>query len=88
MPNLSLVFLTAVLLVAVLTAIRPALIAAAYNFFFTEPRFTLAMHRTHELATVGFFLIMGLIGGQLAGRLRHQVLALAVPTSRPSGYCP
>lgn len=60
LPNLSLVFLTAVLLVAVRTAIRPALIAAvlsaaAYNFFFTEPRFTLAMHRTHELATVGFF---------------------------------
>ncbi|MCK7577932.1 MAG: hypothetical protein MZV65_20620 [Chromatiales bacterium] len=34
------------------------------------------MHRPQELATVGFFLIMGLIGGQLAGRLRHQVLAL------------
>ncbi|MEE4331759.1 MAG: sensor histidine kinase KdpD, partial [Wenzhouxiangella sp.] len=81
LPSLSLVFLIAVLLVAVRTAMRPALIAAvlsavAYNFFFTEPRFTFAMHRPHELATVGFFLIMGLIGGQLAGRLRHQVLAL------------
>lgn len=81
LPSLSLVFLIAVLLVAVRTAMRPALIAAVlsaavYNFFFTEPRFTFAMHRPHELATVGFFLIMGLIGGQLAGRLRHQVLAL------------
>ncbi|MBK5942236.1 sensor histidine kinase [Halochromatium roseum] len=81
LPSLSLVFLTAVLLVAVRTAMRPALItavlsAAAYNFFFTEPRYTFAMHHTHELVTVGFFLIMGLIGGQLAGRLRHQVLAL------------
>lgn len=81
LPSLSLVFMTAVLLVAVRTAMRPALIAAilsagAYNFFFTEPRFTFAMDQTHELATVGFFLIMGLIGGQLAGRLRHQVLAL------------
>ncbi|MEA3641248.1 MAG: sensor histidine kinase KdpD [Lamprobacter sp.] len=81
LPSLSLVFLTAVLLVAVRTAMRPALIAAvlsaaAYNFFFTEPRYTFAMSRTHELVTVGFFLIMGLIGGQLAGRLRHQVLAL------------
>ncbi|WP_242479738.1 DUF4118 domain-containing protein, partial [Lamprobacter modestohalophilus] len=81
LPSLSLVFMTAVLLVAVRTAMRPALIAAvlsaaAYNFFFTEPRYTFAMSRTHELVTVGFFLIMGLIGGQLAGRLRHQVLAL------------
>jgi two-component system sensor histidine kinase KdpD len=81
LASLSLVFLTAVLLVAVRTALRPALItavvsAAAYNFFFTEPLYTFAMHRTHELVTVGFFLIVGLIGGQLAGRLRNHVLAL------------
>jgi two-component system sensor histidine kinase KdpD len=81
LASLSLVYLTAVLLVAVRTAMRPALIAAvlsatAYNFFFTEPRYTFAIHRTHELVTVGFFLIIGLIGGQLAGRLRNQVLAL------------
>ena len=81
LASLSLVFLTAVLLVAARTAMRPALVAAvvsaaAYNFFFTDPRYTFAIHRTHELVTVGFFLIIGLIGGQLAGRLRHQVLAL------------
>ncbi|MCU0988273.1 MAG: sensor histidine kinase KdpD [Xanthomonadales bacterium] len=79
--SLSLVFLTAVLLVAVRTAMRPALVAAvvsagAYNFFFTEPLYTFAMHRPHELVTVGFFLVIALIGGQLAGRLRNQVLAL------------
>jgi len=81
LASLSLVFLTAVLLVATRTAIRPALFAAvasaaAYNFFFTDPVYTFAIHRTHELVTVGFFLIIGLIGGQLAGRLRNQVLAL------------
>lgn len=81
LASLSLVFLTAVLLVAVRTAMRPALVAAvvsaaAYNFFFTAPLYTFAMHRTHELVTVGFFLIVGLIGGQLAGRLRNQVMAL------------
>ncbi len=81
LASLSLVFLTAVLLVAVRTAMRPALVAAvvsaaAYNFFFTEPRYTFAIHRPHELVTVVFFLIIGLIGGQLAGRLRNQVLAL------------
>jgi len=81
LANLSLVFLTGVLLVAVRTAMRPALFAAlvsaaAYNYFFTEPRYTFAIHHTDDLLTVAFFLIMGLIGGQLAGRLRNQVLAL------------
>ncbi len=81
LANLSLVFLTGVLLVAVRTAMRPALFtavvsAAAYNFFFTNPRYTFAIHRKEDLLTVAFFLIMGLIGGQLAGRVRNQVLAL------------
>jgi len=81
LANLSLVFLTGVLLVAVRTAMRPALFAAlasaaAYNYFFTEPRYTFAIHRTDELLTVAFFLLMGLTGGQLAGRLRNQLLAL------------
>jgi two-component system, OmpR family, sensor histidine kinase KdpD len=81
LANLSLVFMTGVLLVAVRTAMRPALFAAlvsaaAYNYFFTEPRYTFAIHHTDDLLTVAFFLIMGLIGGQLAGRLRNQVLAL------------
>ena len=81
LANLSLVFLTGVLLVAVRTAMRPALFAAlasavAYNYFFTEPRYTFAIHRTDELLTVAFFLVMGLTGGQLAGRLRNQLLAL------------
>ncbi|MCS3904625.1 two-component system sensor histidine kinase KdpD [Methylohalomonas lacus] len=81
LANLSLVFMTAVLLVAVRTGMRLALItvvasALAYNFFFTEPRYTFVMDHPHELLTVGFFLIIGLIGGQLAGRLRNQVIAL------------
>ena len=81
LPSLSLVYLVSVLLVAARTAMRPALVAAvvsaaAYNFFFTEPRYTFAIHRTQDLVTVGFFLIVGLIGGHLAGRLRNQVLAL------------
>jgi two-component system sensor histidine kinase KdpD len=81
LANLSLIFITGVLLVAVRTALRPALFAVlisalAYNFFFTEPRYSFAMYHTDDLLTVGFLLAMGLIGGRLAGRLRHQVLAL------------
>lgn len=81
LANLSLVFLTGVLLVAARTALYPALVTAvlsflAYNFFFTEPRYTFTIHRTDELLTVLFFLLMALIGGNLAVRLRQQLLAL------------
>lgn len=79
--NLSLIFLTAVLVVAARTGIRPALVAAGvsfltYNFFFTEPRLTFHISRSDELSTVVFFLLMALIGGQLAGRLRQQIQML------------
>lgn len=79
--NLSLVFLTSVLWVAARTGIRPALFTAAlsfltYNFFFTEPRWTFHMAVTDELLTVVFFLIIAVIGGNLAGRLRDQVQML------------
>ena len=54
LANLSLVFLGAVLFVALrtdaTTALATALLAAvAYNFFFTEPRYTFAMIQTGEL---------------------------------------
>ncbi|MBZ2190111.1 sensor histidine kinase KdpD [Alcanivorax sp. JB21] len=76
--NLSLVFLTAVLWVAARTGIRPALFTAlvsflTYNFFFTEPRLTFNMTDTDEILTVMFFLIIAIIGGNLAGRLRDQI---------------
>ncbi|SDW67681.1 sensor histidine kinase [Thiocapsa roseopersicina] len=81
LANLSLVFLAGVLWVAVRSTLGPALVtalvsAALYNFLFTEPRYTFLMHRTDELLTIVFFLLMGLAGGQLASRLRRQMIAL------------
>ncbi|HSO81319.1 sensor histidine kinase KdpD [Thiocapsa sp.] len=81
LANLSLVFLAGVLWVAVRSTLGPALVtalvsAALYNFLFTEPRYTFLMHRTDELLTIIFFLLMGLAGGQLASRLRRQMIAL------------
>ncbi|KMQ74348.1 sensor histidine kinase [Marinobacter subterrani] len=81
--NLSLIFLTAVLWVAARTGIRPALFTAllsflTYNFFFTEPRLTFNMTETDEVLTVVFFLIIAVIGGNLAGRLRGQIHMLRV----------
>jgi two-component system sensor histidine kinase KdpD len=79
--SLSLLFMLGVLVVAVRTDVGPALATAlvsalAYNFFFTQPRYTFEIHSTHDLLLVGFFLIMALLGGRLAGRLRQQVQAL------------
>ncbi|MDK8465454.1 DUF4118 domain-containing protein [Marinobacter sp. SS13-12] len=79
--NLSLIFLTSVLWVAARTGIRPALFAAVlsfltYNYFFTEPRLTFHMVETDELLTVVLFLIVAVMGGNLAGRLRDQVQML------------
>jgi two-component system, OmpR family, sensor histidine kinase KdpD len=81
LANLSLIFLAGVLWVAVRSTLGPAMVtalvsAALYNFLFTEPRYTFLMHRTDELLTIVFFLLMGLAGGQLASRLRRQMLAL------------
>ncbi|NNC23985.1 sensor histidine kinase KdpD [Salinisphaera sp. USBA-960] len=81
LANLSLVFLTGVLVVAARTSLVPALTASAvsflaYNFFFTEPRLTFAMVPQAEIVTVVFFLIMAVIGGNLADQLRRQLAAL------------
>lgn len=79
--SFSLVFLTGVLIVAARTALGPALATAmlgflAYNYFFTEPRFTFEITRPDELVAVVLFLVTGLIGGDVANRLRRQVAAL------------
>ena len=79
--NLSLVFLTGVLLLAARTSLWPALAAAGlsfllYNFFFTEPRLTFTMTDPSEIVTVVLFLIMAIIGANIAARMRSQLQML------------
>jgi len=79
--NLSLIFITAVLFVAVRTRMSVAVYAATmcffcYNFFFIEPRYTLYISAGQGVVTVGSFLVVALICGRLANRLRTQVLML------------
>lgn len=81
LANLSLIFLTGVLVTAAYSGTRTAMLSAllsflVYNFFFTEPRYTLAMVHRDQLLTVFFFLVVAMIGGQLAGRARRQLIAL------------
>lgn len=82
LANLSLVFLTAVLLVATRASRGPAVFTAllsflAYNFFFTEPRFSFAISAHDDALTVVLFLLAALVCSHLAVRLRRQLLLLA-----------
>lgn len=79
--DLSLVFMLAVLLVAVRTRTGPAVATAllcflAYNFFFIEPRYTFYIGASHGWATVLLFLAAALLAGRLASRLAMKVEAL------------
>lgn len=79
--DLSLIFITAVLFVAVRARMAVAVYAAtlcflAYNFFFIAPRYTLFIAAGQDVVTVGAFLVVALICGRLANRLRAQVLML------------
>jgi len=77
-PNLSMVFLMAVLLTAVSFGIWPAIYASVlsflvYNFFFIEPIYTFTVAEPYELLALVIFLIVGVITSALAGRVREQV---------------
>jgi two-component system sensor histidine kinase KdpD len=81
LSNLSLVLLVGVLIVAERTSLVPALAAAvlssvAYNFFFMEPIFGLAIYPASELIAMLLFLAAAIIGSNLANRLRTQIAAL------------
>ncbi len=81
LANLSLLFLGAVLVSATLAGTRAAMLAVllgflAFNFFFTQPRLSLAMVEHEQLVTVGVYLLVALVVGQLAGSGRRRLLAL------------
>jgi two-component system sensor histidine kinase KdpD len=80
LPNLSMIFLFAVLLCALRFGLFSAVTAAAlsfvaYNFFFIAPRYTLTIASPHELFALLIFLAVAVVTGGLAGRLREQATA-------------
>ncbi|MFV3416164.1 ATP-binding protein [Pseudomonas nitroreducens] len=81
LPNISLVFLAAVLLVAVRSSLGPALACAvlsflAYDFLFIPPHFSFSIQREEDVLTLLFFLLMAGLTGNLAARQRRQLQAL------------
>jgi two-component system, OmpR family, sensor histidine kinase KdpD len=79
--NLSLIFLTAVLVVAVRTRMAVAVYTAilcflGYNFFFAPPRYTLVIANFDDVLAVTLFLVAALVCSRLATRLANQVESL------------
>lgn len=77
-PNLVMIYLLAVVLVALRGGRGPAVAAAvlsvaAFDFFFVPPRFTLAVAHTQSLVTFAVMLLVALVIGGLVARVRHQV---------------
>jgi two-component system sensor histidine kinase KdpD len=76
--NLSLLFMTGVLIVAVRHGIWPSIYASvlsflAFNFFFTSPRYTFKVGAQGDVATLLFFLVVASLTANLAARLRDAM---------------
>jgi two-component system, OmpR family, sensor histidine kinase KdpD len=77
--NASMLYLVAVLAVAVFYGSGPAMFAAlaafvSYNFFFVEPQYTFRVDDSDEWLTLGLLLISGLVTGRLAAAMRERAL--------------
>src|SRR4051794_38052841 len=80
LPNISMVYLLAVLFSAVSFGMRFAIYASilsflAYDFFFIEPLYTFQITEPSELLSLTIFLIVAIVTSALAGRIRDQARA-------------
>jgi two-component system sensor histidine kinase KdpD len=76
-PNLSMVFLLAVLVIAMRFGIWPAIYASVlsfltYNFFFIAPIHTFTIAEPYELLALLIFLVVAVASSAMAGRVRQQ----------------
>ena len=78
--NVALVFLTAILIGAVLHGLGPSLFAClvavlAYNFFFLPPLYTFTIADPENVVALFFFAVVAVIASNLAARVRGQAVA-------------
>ncbi|ABD90069.1 DUF4118 domain-containing protein [Rhodopseudomonas palustris] len=78
--NVDLVFLTAVVSVAVRYGLLPSLLASVtaslcYNFFFLPPFYTFTIAEPTNIAAFLFFMLIALLVSNLAGRVRSQAVS-------------
>jgi two-component system sensor histidine kinase KdpD len=79
LPNISLVFLAAILFSAVNFGLWPSLYASflstlVYNFFFIPPLYTFTIADPANLLALVFFTIVAVLTSNLTARTRRQVL--------------
>ena len=77
LPNMSMIFLAAVLACALLRGKRSAVAAAVlsfvgYDYFFIAPLYTLRVTEAPELFALMIFLIVAVATGSLTGRIRNE----------------
>lgn len=79
--DLAMIYLAGVLITSIYSRVRPALVCAilsflAYNFFLTEPRYSLQMFHSEDMLTALLLVMVAVITGHLAARLNEKVAAL------------
>lgn len=85
--SLSLIFMTAVIVVASRRGMGPSALASvlgflSYDFFFVDPRLTFTITDRSEVLTLLLFFAASLVTGNLAARLRARVKAQAAIAER------
>jgi two-component system, OmpR family, sensor histidine kinase KdpD len=78
LANGSMFYLAAVLVVAIAAGRGPAIVAAAgsfvaFNYLFTEPRFSLVVNDPDDVVALLTFLLVAVVTSQLAAALRERV---------------
>ncbi|SDR71650.1 two-component system, OmpR family, sensor histidine kinase KdpD [Halopseudomonas xinjiangensis] len=79
--DLAMIYLAGVLITSIYSRVWPALVCAilsflAYNFFLTEPRYSLEMFHSEDMLTALLLVMVAAITGHLAARLNEKVAAL------------
>lgn len=82
-PNLSLVFVVPVIIAGVAFGLGPSLCSAvlgalAYNFFLTEPRYTLVVNDPANIWAIGLLFLVGLIVSGVAYTSRRRATDAAL----------
>jgi K+-sensing histidine kinase KdpD len=78
-PNLSLVFVVPVIVAGVSLGLGPSLCSAilgalAFNFFLTEPRYSLAVDDTANIWAIALLFVVGLITSSVAFTSRRRAI--------------
>ena len=79
--NLVLIYVLAVVACGLKYGARPAIFTAvlsffSFNFFLTEPYFSFNVNKSDDLATLIFLLVIGMVCGPAASKIRQQLLLL------------